>query len=148
MAKNDCRTTVATVAPLMRADACVSRFPPYRGSDCRTDAPADFATASVDLTDWRATVALGWAEDRGLIGVAESRRPHPKGGSQSVKPLPLALSDDQLAIVLAGARSVPLDQRGRYLNAISDALMREQRASDAEVVRAVARAQFRFGVQR
>jgi hypothetical protein len=55
--------------------------------------------------------------------------------------------DAQLAIVVAGARGVPIDQRERYLAAIAANLMSPRRITDAEVAAAVERARFRFGVQ-
>jgi hypothetical protein len=57
------------------------------------------------------------------------------------------LTDAQLAIVLAGARGVPLDRRGYYLATVVYGLRRGGRFTDAEVAAAVEQAKFRFGVQ-
>jgi hypothetical protein len=60
---------------------------------------------------------------------------------------PLALTDAQLVIVLAGARAVPPDQRGYYLATVVHGLRRGGRFTDDEVAAAVEQAKFRFGVQ-
>jgi hypothetical protein len=49
-----------------------------------------------------------------------------------VKPSLLTLFNDQLATVLAGARCVPVDQRGRYLTATADNLTPPCRVTDAD----------------
>jgi hypothetical protein len=53
-----------------------------------------------------------------------------------MKPVPLSLTDNQLAVVLVGARSVPACR----------ALMGGRPASDTAVAAAVERPQFRFGL--
>jgi hypothetical protein len=52
----------------------------------------------------------------------------------------LALTDQQLAIVQAAARSVPVEHRPDYLNGIADALVRLDHVTDADVLAAATRA--------
>ena len=54
------------------------------------------------------------------------------------KPLPLALSDEQLALVQQGAEGLPPEWHGRFLDAVADQLLLRDNITDTDLDHAVA----------
>jgi hypothetical protein len=57
------------------------------------------------------------------------------------EPTPLGLTDEQLALVRAGAEPIPSERRGSYLHALVAALPRGEPLTNAMIRRALAVAQ-------